>query len=353
MAINNITLLWGQYEKTQGIIDFIKEPKNRIERELQNLEQNSQKTNIVFSFAPNKNIFPSHLFLNPEYLEIPTCAIDENHFGLKLEKIPNCYSEYFIKNFKNFMGEATQILDLYKKPGPIENIFIDWGLYRYNTQLLQYPSFVVQALTKRYQNIKNLNQVYQTNFVSFEAISQLKAFNVLFEKRPWMAAFDYQYSVHYSLKNLIPEFATPPSKTWAHKASLIWDPIFCHFEPSKKLVVPLIIENKLFTELENYFRALKDVQNRCHFYQIQFTPAFAESEFVCIASTKYMSKQFSLSIIDLLEKNVPVYFWGDTPQFDEHLNSYGLLFKEIKKVTNLEEFYKIQKSNSLSVPMPG
>jgi hypothetical protein len=117
--------------------------------------------------------------------------------------------------------------------------------------------------------------------------------------------------------------------------------------------VPLIIENKLFTELENYFRALKDVQNRCHFYQIQFTPAFAESEFVCIASTKYMSKQFSLSIIDLLEKNVPVYFWGDTPQFDEHLNSYGLLFKEIKKVTNLEEFYKIQKSNSLSVPMPG
>lgn len=187
------SIYWGAHEKSPGVRDFTGSSKLQLEKYLNMLSERNLGVELVLGFPPGKATFPQWVLQSENRVCIPRAVWDSSSDCYVLCEIPAWQKRDFEESFLGFLDETFRLVSLYQSPdGPVRKIKLDFGVYEVQLDTFAQGVFV-DRMRGRYADIRNLNRCYGTNFVDFDSLQREKAFNLMVEKRPWLAAYDYKW----------------------------------------------------------------------------------------------------------------------------------------------------------------
>lgn len=185
---------WGLHEPVQGMRDFSKASRLRLEKFLSLAHQVGLTVRTTVGFPPRKESIPSWaLSLGEQTALVPAAALRSGKGDLNLTRLPSLHDELFFGPFLEFVSDVFALLSLYRFPeGPVVGVCLDWGVFRYDLGLTAIPAYA-SYLQHRYPQASQIGLRYHCTFRDFVTATSAQGTRVLLDKRPWLAAYDYKY----------------------------------------------------------------------------------------------------------------------------------------------------------------
>lgn len=338
-----VYLPWGPHESTQGIRDFSKSPRLRLERFLGLAHERGLSLAIHLGFHPVAGALPSWTQASPRKALIPYSCFQPEAGSLLLSELPTWDEPAVHDGFLEFVADAMSVLSLYRQPdGPVHTVHLDLGFYEYGLNANHHPLFN-ELLASRYPDIATFNLIYGTHFKNFSAVSGDMAVRSLLERRPWMFAVDYKWCRQQLLQSFLKSILEVPSMV--PLLGLIEESIPSVEESSvsRRILfdgtllntgllgthpfIPLGLVNPACRLAYELFLALDDLASRD---QIPFTLLDASpwtlppSGTLWVVCSKFLRRHHWRELLAAIESGACVRFLLEVPQYDERMERYEL-----------------------------
>lgn len=332
-------ILWGAHEQFQGTRDFSRSSRLRLEKFLRLVAESGLKLELAFGFPSVKEAVPAWA-LSAGYLStlLPTSGWKGDAAEVSLTRVPSLFDVDFQEAFLDFVSDAMGIVGLYAEPeGPVSSIVIDPGIYEADLGVIESP-YYVEKLQQRYPTIAPFNTHYRTTFKDFIAATSAQGTRAIFDKRPWLAAYDYKWCRAKMLSEFaeklvqLPCFAehrallrfdeSTPSKSAPSDWSLAFDPVM--LETTAGGCYPFTPGGLLQPQATGAFRLWDYLSARAQTdgIALQFLPPAPgahdlSGKLLTVVAGKYLSRSSFRLIDEWVSAGGQAYFPLDFPQYDE------------------------------------
>jgi len=336
-----IDVLWGNHEFSKGVRDFANRPRLRIERLLNLIQAEHLQANVMVGFPPLRKSLPEWAWKEERNTEIPKKVFDKNSNPFATAQVPDF--ERIQTRFFDFVKEVLSILSLYTQPdGPVRSCSLNYGYYALSISNREFDS-VAGPLADRYQSIEKLNKRYQTNFSNFDSLNRTASYQLMQEKRPWLATYDFKWSRSYRLascsKNEL-QAAVPESldelfgiqyefgaaerseKSW----SVMYEPVAV--EVGEDRVMPFMGSHKISKSGASAYRLVEYLNYHSNRNNVNCRPLPVFSDVsqipgnLVVVSGNYMCRRSWNFIQRVLGAGKRVFFVLGVPMYDENLQPY-------------------------------
>lgn len=203
----SVPIYWGVHEKTRGVRDFTKSSRLKLEKVFSLIEGIGLKAEAVMGFFPDSRSFPDWTAEVSERAIVSSGLWDSGLGTFETRSVPSILAPQVREGFFNFVQEVISILALYRAPeGPLSGVVFDPGIYQSDLRLIDMNVFG-SYLKGRYQDVSQLNLHYQTLFKDFGSVASRSGLRTLFDKRSWLAGWDFRSSRRSILESLKSEFS--------------------------------------------------------------------------------------------------------------------------------------------------
>ncbi len=186
-------IFWGVHETAPRIRDFSRASNKSLEKFLRLAVDQGMGIEAKFGFSAHEKTFPSWIYGLKKSALVPysLSKVGQEDFGFV--PLPSFSEPGFQESYLDFLAEAFALLGLYRDSGRgLQKIQLDFGLYETDVTLLvrrRLPTL----LQSRYTDVSAFNKVYETSFRDFSPLESEKSIQLLLDRRPWMACFDYRW----------------------------------------------------------------------------------------------------------------------------------------------------------------
>ena len=346
-------ILWGAHESIQGVRDFSKSPRLKLEKFLALVQEKKLSLRCQVGFPASSETFPSWTLTLPKRDSVPRLLWDQRSDLFELMAIPSLGNPDLRNGFKDFLTELVPILDLYRKPeGPLSGISLDMGVYWGSLNGTEDGSFV-DFLQGRYQTIADLNLLYGTSFKSFQSVTSLQGIRTMLDKRPWLAAYDYKWCLRLSMARYSEEFlsAMPSDRTGdSHDRisdmstapiQILLDGVPIGESPMGRF--PLVVGGNVHPQTVLAYRFFRYVEERARhqalpltllsFCQPQLSLSAPRAVLLC---GKYLARGHFQQIHRYVEQGGEIFFPLGQPLYDESLNGYEWEWNREKRLVEFD-----------------
>ena len=330
---------WGTHESVQGIVDFSKVSKLRLERFLSLAHAAGITVRLQLGFPAVRESIPDWALSMGEISALVPAGIwRAGAQDLSLTRVPSLHDDGFFLDFLEFVSDVFALVSLYRFPeGPLVGVHIDWGIYRADlgaTAAAQYPTF----LQERYPQSGLINIRYGATFRDYATATSAQGTRVLLEKRAWLAAFDYKYCRERLLQDRAETLLALP--TAAPLADLIsFDPPPVAFEkdawtvavdPTLLEVVgeqvypftPLGFVHPQATAIFRLWEHLRDQARGTSPRVILLTPDLTyPADRLTVVAGKFLELKTARRLREWAEAGARIAFPLGLPQYDENLTA--------------------------------
>ncbi len=332
---------WGLHESVQGIRDFSKASRLRLEKFLSLAHHIGLTVRATVGFPAMRESFPSwSLSLGDASTLVPD-AIWGRGGDVSVSRLPSIHDEQFFSPFLEYLSDVFALLSLYRFPeGPVVGVVMDWGVYEADLGLTALPAYPIY-LQQRYPQTGLINLRYHCTFRDFATATSSQGTRVLLDKRPWLAAYDYKYCRERMLEeraqgvlalrtaeplvDLI-DFGTEPSvlpetqSDWA----IVVDPVLLEGEVSKKafLFAPLGLTNPQAVGVFRLWEYLKrqSTQSEVPLLGLRSDQP-APSKIVNVVAGRFLNQAGTATLKSWANAGATLYFPFGLPQYDENLST--------------------------------
>ncbi len=185
---------WGVHESVQGIRDFSKASKLRLEKFLGHAHQAGLTVRATVGFPARKESLPAWtLGLGEASALVPAALWRQGADDLSVTRLPSLHDEHFFGPFLEFVSDVFALLSLYRFPeGPLVGVSVDWGVYEQDLGVSAIPLYA-SFLQERYPQAGLINIRYHCTFRDFATATSAQGTRVLLDKRPWLLGYDYKF----------------------------------------------------------------------------------------------------------------------------------------------------------------
>jgi len=358
-----IPIWWGSHEQIQGVRDFTKNSRLRLEKLLTLAHQKKRSLNIQLGFSSDERSFPTWTRERLPGSPVPVIHGSEPIEALETTRAPSFLQPAVKDGFLQFLEEVLGILSLYCSPqGPVNSIRFSWGPLELDSHLAETEHLSVY-FRQRYGVIGNLNSLYQTCFKDFDTTCSKMGIRTLFDKRPWVAAWDFKNGRSFFLKNVESEIfsrveqrgltsvftMSAGQKVNMKQPQVVFDDMLLESLGEQPVLIPLRIFDQViptaipdfrFTELIK-LEALQAQEKIQAMSQWNFS---TDTRNVIIFAQRFMRADHATGIKSLLEQGTGLFFPLGLPQWDENLNliSWSSPLQKAKCAIGTEEVWKIR-----------
>ncbi len=331
---------WGLHETIQGIRDFSKASRLRLEKFLSLSHQTGLTVRLTIGFPAQKESFPSWtLALGDSAALVPSSLWKKSSDELALSRLPTIFEEALFVPFLEFVSDVFSLLSLYRFPeGPVVGVHLDWGIYRNDLGLTSQPSYAA-ALQERYPQASLIGLRYHCSFRDFSVATSPQGTRVLLDKRPWLLAYDYKYCRTRLLEersqgilalrngepllDLISLDPVPQSEPAPTDWCVAIDPTLLEGDAEKK-AFPFVPSGLVHAQAVGVFRLweyLKTQSAENETRLVTLREGAAPASTVSVVAGRFLPKALFHTIRSWVEAGTLVVFPLGQPQYDENLVS--------------------------------
>ncbi len=341
-GVDEITtfLPWGLHESVQGIRDFSKTSRLKLEKFMGIAHQAGLTVRVHLGFPPKKESFPGwSLSLGEHCAMVPSALLRSGAEALCLSRLPSIHDEVFFSTYLEFLSEAFSLLSLYRFPeGPIVGVHLDWGVYELDlgaTAIGFYGSFLQQ----RYPQAGMINLKYQCTFRDYATATSAQGTRVLLDKRPWLAAYDYKFCREQmlaeraqgvvSLGSAEPlidllSFGLVEQATETHPVpwSVVMEPTLIEGDVSQDAYpfAPLGYLNPQAASVFGLWEYLRTHSKKAGVPLLELRAGHhAPSKMVAVIAGRFLSQRLVRTLREWAESGATLFFPFGVPQYDENL----------------------------------
>lgn len=188
----SVPCLWGVHEQMRGNRDFSRSPKSRLEKIFTEAKQNHLSLELCFGFPAHEYAFPKWSLAQKNTGLNPAVLWSGQDRGYEFRFIPSFADEEFQSGYLEFLEEAISLASLYiGDGGPITKVKVDFGVLGSDLALATTPPYL-ELFQGKYKTADTLNLRFTTNFRALSVSHPDQLFRSLFERRPWITAYDYR-----------------------------------------------------------------------------------------------------------------------------------------------------------------
>jgi len=304
---------WGAHETVRGMRDFSKVSRLRLEKLLTLAQAEGLGVEIELGFSRRKGAFPTWIWEQSRLGRVPRGAWEEECSPFESVSSPTLFVDEVRDAFLEFVGEAKTLLELYQAPeGPLHAIEFAPGPLKLEQGPLGWETLEA-SLATRFGTVQALNDLFQTNFRSFNAACTTTGQKTLWDRRPWLFAWQLQQTRALAwlekTKGLPPERSLSP---FTERVQYLIDETmldsdghgrYFPFQPFGLLAEPCLQWFRLADYLSARHPTLRTIA--------QAAPN--------IPSVVFCGKYLSRASLSHLPKDQPVLFPALTPQYDEQM----------------------------------
>lgn len=332
---------WGLHESVQGIRDFSKASRLRLEKFLSLAHQVGLTVRATVGFPAMRESFPSWSLSLGESSTLVPDSVWGRVGDVSVSRLPSIHDEQFFSPFLEFLSDVFALLSLYRFPeGPVVGVEVDWGVYEVDlglTALPAYPSYLQQ----RYPQTGLINLRYHCTFRDFATATSSQGTRVLLDKRPWLAAYDYKFCRERMLEEraqgvlalrtaeplvdlIYFGIEVPPPPPSDSEWAIVVDPVLLEGDASEKafLFAPLGLTNpqavgvfRLWEYLKR--QAAKDEVPLLGLKAQQVAPA----RIINVVAGRFLSQSLLMTLKTWAQAGATLYFPFGLPQYDENLST--------------------------------
>lgn len=355
-----VPIFWGAHEKIQGVLDFTQNSRLRLEKLLTLAQSQKVSVRVHLGFDGDDRAFP----LWTKNLS-PTAVVPQSDGEVVFEAIqtrvsPSLLNEEVKKGFFVFLDEVFNLLSLYCQPqGPVESIGFSWGSLQFDSNLIDSKN-LSRYLESQYQSISQLNAIYSTCFRDFDSASSRMGIRTLFDKRPWVAAWDFKNGRSCFLHQIEKEIAQKLEAKGLTSIAKLPGNSFSE-QTTKKTAIfiedtlietlgggfgsfPLMVLGQLTPAALSAFRLAEMVrldaaQNGAKVNALSGWAPSPSVSFATVLASKFISEKRAAVLLEWCSTGGTLFFPFGLPQWDEKLNLLkwgGVLEREKMKVDQEE-----------------
>jgi hypothetical protein len=331
---------WGLHESVQGIRDFSKASKLRLEKFLGLAHQTGLTVRVCVGFPSRRESLPAwSLGLGENSAIVPAALWRAGAEDLAVARLPSLHDEHFFGPFLEYVSDVFALLSLYRFPeGPVVGVNVDWGVYRNDlgaTALPVYASF----LQERYPQASLINLRYHCTFRDFTTATSSQGTRVLLDKRPWLAAYDYKFCRDrmleeraqgilalrageplHDLLSFEPEGApsSPKDSPWA----VVMDPVLLEGDAGTRAYpfTPLGLVNPQAASVFRLWEYLRGQAEATEVPLRTLAPSDASpAPVVTVVAGRFLGQSLVRTLRQWAEAGAVLYFPFGLPQYDENL----------------------------------
>lgn len=352
-----VPVFWGAHESTFGIRDFSKSSKLRLEKLLVLAAQSKTRLTLHLGFFPNAKTFPDWSREVEEKSYVPEPLWEDSLGVLRKTQIPSLLSEKLTAGFIAFLDEVLSIVSLYRAPeGPVVEIQVHTGIYELDLSLADHSAFR-RLFAERYPDIQTLNQRFQTTFKNLEDATTKNGLRTLSDKRPWLAAYDYQWC----RRQCLADFSARVGKSFSQKgmadllkfgSAIRTDEGQGDFEVIfEDTLIETLGRNTVYPRslsgIPNpmsvlAFRMAEHIEAACRENKLAFSFLMNESTRTekpryCVISGRYLPSSAQRSLAGLLDQGRTLFFPFGLPHFNEELEPIDWAIKARNRASSADE----------------
>jgi len=308
---------WSAHETVRGMRDFSKSSRLRLERFLSLAHTEGLQVEVELGFGKKKDAFPTWVWDLARLGKVPRGIWDEECSPFESVASPTLFVDEVREAFAEFVEDALSLLDLYRAPeGPIQSIELNPGPLMLEQSPVGWGN-VEETFAKRFQSVEKVNELFQTSFRSFGAACTPNGLKTLWERRPWLAAWQFK-----DARKLIWEQRTSSLPTLVRSESLE--------APGS---IQYLLESTLIeTDDEGRFFPFQPLGLSSDLSQQWFKLAdylsSRESEVLSLScadrsrpAVVFCGRYLSQADRDRLPRDHKIFFPVQTPQYDENMTS--------------------------------
>lgn len=339
-----IRVPWGAHENVQGMRDFSRSSRLRLERLLKSVSENQLKAEISFGFFSAKEMIPSWAFTAKKKTRAPSKVWNDTLDGFSLIEVPSLFDPDLWKAFQEFCDEVVRLSSLYLSPeGPVEKVQMDLELFALDCEMFSSADFLA-CFHELYPTIDSVNSKYNVTLKNTPPISSQQNFRVLYKSRPWLASFDYKLCREQVLKDVQKKaLAIPSGKAMTERFevslydrvetdvssthAIAIDPVFLEF--SAGAVFPFCPEGMICPQSAYAFRTAeyfleKAVDSSQRFFALPLIEnrESGSERFITVICGKYLTRAAYRFLEKVWMRGAQVHFPFGFPQFDEDMNTF-------------------------------
>lgn len=333
---------WGLHEPVQGIRDFSKAPKLRLEKFMGVAHQVGLTVRVSIGFPPHRESIPSWaLGLGETSTLIPAAILRAGEDDLALTRLPSLHDENFFAPFLEYVSDVFALLSLYRFPeGPLVGVNIDWGVYRHDLGATAVPLYA-SFLQERYPQSGLINIRYHCTFRDFATATSSQGTRVLLDKRPWLAAYDYKFCRERMLEERaqgilalrsgepltdLLSFEKPPEPEAKKKGdwAVVMDPVLLEGDATTRAYpfAPLGLVNP---QAANVFRLWEYLRDQAFEDGVALRELRADesapARVVTVVAGRFLSLALVRRLREWAEAGAILFFPFGLPQYDENLQT--------------------------------
>lgn len=331
---------WGLHESVQGIRDFAKSSRLRLEKFLGIAHQAGLTVRLSLGFPSLPSSFPTWaLALGDQTALVPSSALHAGKGDLSIARLPSLHDELFFSPFLEFASDVFALLSLYRFPeGPVVGVIVDWGIYHFDLGLTALPLYS-HFLQERYPQASQIGLRYHCTFRDFTSATSAQGTRVLLDKRPWLAAYDYKYCRSKMLEERAQGMLALPSgdplldllsfshslvqqKTKDVPWALVMDPTLLEGDIARQAFpfAPLGLVN---AQAGSVFRLWEYLYHHAKQSKVPLLSLGADdpapASVVSVISGRFLPQQCVRLLREWAESGVSLYFPFGLPQYTENL----------------------------------
>jgi hypothetical protein len=331
---------WGVHESVQGIRDFSKASKLRLEKFLGHAHQAGLTVRASLGFPARKESLPAWtLGLGDASALVPAALWRKGADDLSVTRLPSLHDEHFFGPFLEFVSDVFAVLSLYRFPeGPLVGVSVDWGVYQQDLGVSAVPLYA-SFLQERYPQAGLINIRYHCTFRDFATATSSQGTRVLLDKRPWLAAYDFKFCRERMLEEraqgilalragepllelLSFDGDLPPEAASDAPWTVVMDPVLLEGDPTERAYpfAPLGLVNP---QASGVFRLWEYLHTQARLSGIPISALKAgrpaPSRIVTVAAGRFLSQALVRTLKDWAEGGAILFFPFGLPQYDENL----------------------------------
>lgn len=361
-----IRIPWGAHENVQGMRDFSRSSRLRLEKVLKTVSDSQLKAEIFFGFSSGKEMIPTWAYATPQKTFAPAQAWDEAQGGFSLVEIPSLFDAELWDSFAEFSEEVVKLSSLYVSPqGPVENIQMDLHVFSLDCEMFSSEEFC-QVFQELYPSVESVNAKYNVILKNSAPIISAQSFRVLYKSRSWLASFDYKFCRSHVLARLKEKALAlqtseslegkfevrlePPSYGRARKNLIAIDSVFLEF--SNNAPLPFFPHGLVSQQSAYAFRVAEYFYENAERFGYDFSPLPLTEErdsgdhrFAVVICGKYLTRASYRYLEKVWMRGGNVFFPFGLPQFDEHMQTFDWLSPGEKgnfKIGDLNLHYSVR-----------
>ncbi len=332
---------WGLHETVQGIRDFSKSPKLRLEKFLSLAHEAGLTVRATLGFPARREALPHWSMNLGQNSSLVAAAVwKAGADDLSVTRLPCLHDEHFFGPFLEFVSDVFSLLSLYRFPeGPLVGVTVDWGVYAQDLAASTVPIFA-SFLQERYPQAGLINIRYHCTFRDFATAASAQGTRVLLEKRPWLAAYDYKFCRERMLEERaqgvlalqsgeplvdllsfasgVSHAAPPSDAAWA----VVMDPVLLEgdVQGQASLFAPLGHVN---VQATNAFRLWEYLRAHSEKSAVPLLPLLQDAQSpaptITAIAGRFLAQALVRTVRNWIDEGTTVYFPFGLPQYDENL----------------------------------